>query len=514
MGIFSKTKIKRIPADLLKIPSLKLRSGIVKTRPLTNILLGILFSLLAIWFLGRDRLNDPASLICLNILTIGLVFIMGFYLFYLESNLFSSFIKMFSFSLLSLATFISFNLFQELNWVFYSLPVVLLTMIIAVGYSRPLAIINLFFQLFLVWVWEHPAFSVFMLHIPSAIIGALAVTGIRTRARIIRIGAATGLVLFIMILLKGLLAHVEIPLSSFRQLWQSSLIKNALTGFANGLVSGFIFLGILPFMERWFGVLTDLSLLELADLNQPILKKLSLEAPGTYHHSLRVGDLAYAAAEAIGADSMLTRVGAYYHDIGKLTKPEYFTENEIADKHKDLAPTMSALIIIAHVKDGLEIARLERLSRRIQDFVIQHHGTSVVRYFYQSALEKTNGLEEKESRLGGTEPRPGGAESDKPSANGPPPDKESFRYPGPKPQSKEVGIVLLADSVEATSRSLTNINPGKLKNMVHEIIINHLLDGQLDQSRLTMWDLKKIEEVFIRVLAGMFHARIQYPETT
>ena len=435
-----------------------------------------------------------------------IIFIMGFYLVSIETSLFSGLPKVLSFCVFLVMNFALINLFQQLKWSFYLLPLTLISMIIAIAFSRQLAIITIFFQLFILWAWDNSLFPVVMAHCPAAIIAALGLTDIRTRAKIIRLGAACGAALLIMICVRSIFESQHIQITSLKNIMQAEFVKDAFIGFANGFVSGFIFLGILPFIEKWFGVVTDLSLLELADLNQPLLKRLSLEAPGTYHHSLRVGNLAESAAEAIGADRMLTRVGAYYHDIGKLAKPEYFVENESGgdSKHNNLSPTMSTLIITAHVKDGLEIGKIEKLPKRLQDFVIQHHGTSVMKYFYREALEKTSNHVN-----GNTEEKQGEPEEDNENLLL---DAEAFRYPGPKPQTKEVGVVMLADGVEAASRSMSNISPSRLKGLVHEIVTNHLLDGQLDHSNLTLNDLRKIEETFIRVLAGMLHARIKYPE--
>lgn len=246
---------------------------------------------------------------------------------------------------------------------------------------------------------------------------------------------------------------------------------------------------VLPFFEYLFGVITNISLLELSDFNHPLLRRMILEAPGTYRHSLEVAHLAEAAAEAIRANSLLARVGAYYHDIGKLAKPEYFSENQMLatyrDRHKRLTPSMSKLIIMNHIKEGIELAKKFRLNPRIIDFISQHHGTTLVYYFFKRAQQT----------------KPQDAEPE-----------ENYRYPGPKPHSKEVAIVHLADTVEARSRSLEDPTPARLKEIVKESIVHKFLDGQLDESELTLRDLEKIAEVFTRTLNAMFHTRINYPK--
>ncbi|MBI4707790.1 MAG: HDIG domain-containing protein [Candidatus Omnitrophica bacterium] len=245
---------------------------------------------------------------------------------------------------------------------------------------------------------------------------------------------------------------------------------------------------MLPIFEYLFNTVTNISLLELADFNQPLLQRLVMEAPGTYHHSLVVGNLSESACRAVGANALLARVGAYYHDIGKLDKAEYFSENQEVreSKHDTLSPEMSKLIIMNHVKEGVELARKSHLSQSIIEFIEQHHGNSLVYYFYRRALEKIE--EDKEVR------------------------EEGFRYAGPKPTTKETAIVLLADSVEAASRALKEPTAGKIEEMVHKVINNKFIDGQLDECDLTLKDLEKISEVFVRVLGGIYHSRINYPE--
>jgi len=256
----------------------------------------------------------------------------------------------------------------------------------------------------------------------------------------------------------------------------------------NGLVSSIIVLGVLPVFEYLFKTVTNISLLELADFGQPLLQRMVMEAPGTYHHSLVVGNLSEAACQAVGANALLARIGAYYHDIGKLEKPEYFSENQdIKDsKHDNLSPTMSKLVIMNHVNDGLELAKKYKLNPRLVDFIQRHHGTGLVYYFYRRALES---LEEDQGVR-----------------------EEGFRYTGPKPNTKETAIVLLADSVEAASRALKELAPTSIEDAVHKIINNKFIDGQLDECDLTLKDLEKISAVFIRILSGIYHGRVTYPE--
>lgn len=258
--------------------------------------------------------------------------------------------------------------------------------------------------------------------------------------------------------------------------------------FLNGIACGILVVGLLPVFEYLFGRITNISLLELSDFNQPVLRKLMLHAPGTYHHSLIVGNLSEAACEEVGANALLARIGSYYHDIGKIDKAEYFSENQLLgdSKHAELSPSMSKLVITNHVKEGEATAQRNRINPKIIDFIRQHHGTSLVYYFYRRALEK----EERNDKV----------------------PEEVFRYPGPKPNTKETAIVLLADSVEAATRALKEPTAERIKQEVQKIVNNRFIDGQLDECDLTLKDLEKISGVFIRSLSSIYHARVNYPQ--
>lgn len=255
----------------------------------------------------------------------------------------------------------------------------------------------------------------------------------------------------------------------------------------SGIISAAVVMVTLKIFESLFGELTHFSLLELSDaLTQPLLKRLALEAPGTYHHSLVLSNLAGAAADAIGANALLVRVGAYYHDIGKLVKPEYFNENQMMtdNKHDSLEPSMSRLVILNHVKEGVEIANRYKLNPRLIEFIQEHHGTSLIYYFYQKALTE----DDTDSVL-----------------------EENYRYPGPKPQTKEAAIIMLADSVEGATRALDEHTPARISELVRKIINNKFIDGQLDACNLTLREIEAISGVFARELAAMYHARVKYP---
>jgi putative nucleotidyltransferase with HDIG domain len=257
-----------------------------------------------------------------------------------------------------------------------------------------------------------------------------------------------------------------------------------------GAINAFLSIAIaflmLPVVEGLFGMTSDITLLELSDLNRPLLKRLQLEAPGTYHHSMVVGSLAEAGAEAISANSLLARVQAYYHDIGKLSKPEYYAENEPASsrsRHDKLSPSMSTLVLKSHIAEGLDMARKHRLPMAVQDAIPEHHGTMVMAFFYHKALEQD------------------------PNAR-----REDFSYPGPKPRSKETAILMLADGVEGASRALAEPTPSRVRGLVSRIVDERVQQGQMDECGLTLQDLARVRDAFFPVLTAIFHVRAPYPE--
>jgi len=242
----------------------------------------------------------------------------------------------------------------------------------------------------------------------------------------------------------------------------------------------------LPLLEYFFHVTTDISLLELLDLNQPVIRNLMVAAPGTYHHSVIVGNLVESAAEAVGVNPLLARVSSYYHDVGKIKMPEYFVENLTGpvSKHEGLTPHMSGMIIVSHVKEGVEIARQLKLPKPILDIIQQHHGSSLMTYFYQKAKEQ--------------------------GADVLPPE-EDYRYPGPKPQTRVAALVMMADAVEAASRVLTDPTPARIASLVERIINHIFLDGQLDECELTLKDIQEVKRCFTYILTGILHKRVDYP---
>jgi putative nucleotidyltransferase with HDIG domain len=304
---------------------------------------------------------------------------------------------------------------------------------------------------------------------------------IRTRSKLIEVGGFAALA---MIVATAAIGAVEMEPIQF-------IASNCLYVGAAGLAAGFVVLGILPFIERAFRITTGMTLLELADASQPLLRRLALEAPGTYNHSLGVATLAEAAAESIKANSLLCRVGSYYHDVGKIHKPDYFVENQMGgeNRHLNLSPTLSLRIIQSHVKDGVELAKEYHLPTSILPIIEQHHGTTLVEYFYSKAVRQ----------------------GDQQSDDNPPPSDVEFRYPGPKPRSKEAAIVMLCDIVESACRSLAEPTASRLEAKVRELAKLRLEDGQFEQCDLTLRDLDQIEYAITKTLLGIYHGRIVYP---
>jgi putative nucleotidyltransferase with HDIG domain len=315
-------------------------------------------------------------------------------------------------------------------------------------------------------------FPVSSLFLISGLLSSILVLGCHKRSTIIKSGIIVGIAQVIILL--------------FTERFWFGMPQRYLTLFLNGIITSILVLGVLPIFEYLFKTVTNISLLELADSHQPLLQRMILEAPGTYHHSLIVGNLSDAACRAVSANGLLARVGAYYHDIGKIEKAEYFSENQTfsQNKHDTLSPDMSKLIIMNHVKVGSELAKKHRLNPALIEFIQQHHGNSLVYYFYRRAIES---LEDDDLIK-----------------------EEGFRYPGPKPSTKEAAIVLLADSVEAATRALKDPTPAKIEEVVHKVINNKFIDGQLDECDLKLRDIEKISAIFIRILGGIYHTRIPY----
>jgi cyclic-di-AMP phosphodiesterase PgpH len=370
---------------------------------------------------------------------------------------------------------------SHIEQLFYIIPVFLFGIVFRIVlFSESAIIFSAIFAIVLGFTFEN-SLAIFLYAFVGNILASYFSGKCENRNVILKAGLYTSVVMgFITIVFDTFLRH---PLDDILIRFVFLLIS--------GVASSFIALGILPVIESVFDYTTDIKLLELANLENVLLENMMLNAPGTYHHSIVVGNLAKAAAESIGAHPLLTRVAAYYHDIGKLKMPHYYIENRVGtkDAHDDLTPNMSALIILSHTKEGVDLAHEHKIGTKITEIIQQHHGTSLVSYFYSKAKEQEDPdlhiIEEKD-----------------------------FRYAGPKPQTKEAGIIMLADAVEAASRILEDPTPKRIESHVQNVIESIFLDGQLDECELTLKDLHAIQKSFITIFIGIFHQRIEYPERT
>jgi len=308
---------------------------------------------------------------------------------------------------------------------------------------------------------------------------------IRTRMKLLKVSAGASAMVFIMAATVSLLDGESEA---------AGVLSNAGYHAGTAFIVGLLIQSLLPLIEKTFRIATSMTLLDYSDANQPLLKRLAMEAPGTFSHSLMIGSIAEAAAEAVNRNGLLCRVGAYYHDIGKLNKPGYFVENEMgsASRHKELSPAMSQLVIVGHVKDGIELGKEYGLPKVLRQFIETHHGTTLIEHFYHEAKKQK-------------------AKSPKGKAPEPPAESE-FRYPGPKPRTKEAAIVMLSDTVEGAIRSLPEITPTKIEAVVHNMAMKRLQDGQFDECELSLRELSQIETSISKTLAAHYHSRIAYPQ--
>jgi putative nucleotidyltransferase with HDIG domain len=385
--------------------------------------------------------------------------------------------------------------------------------ILAITYNQRFAIgMSIFYCLFVCFAagpltnitrqideYQLTNFRLFLTMSAGAVACCFSLREIRTRMKLLEVGTLAGLIVFIIALALGLLAH---PSEA------NKVFSNAGTHAGVTIGVSVLIQGLLPLIEKVFRIATSMTLLDYSDANQPLLKRLAMEAPGTFSHSLLIGSVAEAAAEAIGRNGLLCRVGAYYHDIGKINKPTYFVENEmgLASRHKELSPAMSHLIIVGHVKDGIEMAKEYGLPVVLRQFIETHHGTTLVEPFYNDAKKKY----EAEFPQNGGSPPTDTSSGQKPMQA--PPSESEFRYAGPKPRTKEAAIVMLTDTVEGAVRSLPEATPTKIETVVHNMAMKRLQDGQFDECDLSLRELSQIEASMSKTLAAHYHGRIAYPK--
>jgi putative nucleotidyltransferase with HDIG domain len=367
------------------------------------------------------------------------------------------------------------------EWRVELIPLMLFGMTVAIAYQQEIALLlSAAVTLIAVVALGHTLSDAIVLIATTA--GAILLLGrVRSRSKLLSVGfLAAGV---------AALTTIGVGVLDGDPLWLT--LKTALLWSIWAVIAGSLMTCLLPMVEKVFNVQTDLSLIELGDPAHPLLQELIRRAPGTYNHSITVASLAESAAEAIGARGLLVRVGAYFHDIGKMLKPGYFAENQGQgdNRHRSLLPAMSTLVIIAHVKDGADLARQNKIPEPIIDFIQQHHGTTLVEYFYRQA-----------------------SESKKADPNGSEVDESSFRYPGPKPQTKEAGILMLADAVESASRVLVEPTPARIESLVEDISRKRLLDGQFDECGLTLEEVRKVGDSLVKSLTAVYHGRVKYPD--
>ncbi|MEO2049017.1 MAG: HDIG domain-containing metalloprotein [Pirellulales bacterium] len=405
----------------------------------------------------------------------------GFYIHYQEPAILDDLRRFFTLLSLVVVTVVLALIAARYSWGADCIPLLLFGMTMAIAYHQELALLlSASVTLIVVISMGHGLDQALVLMAPLA--GAILVLRqVRTRGKLLAVGFVAACVALLTALGVGTLYGQPIAL----------LVEHGFLIMSWSVIAGSLMTVLLPVVEKVFSVQTDLSLIELGDPAHPLLQELIRRAPGTYNHSITVASLAEAAAESIGARGLLVRVGAYFHDIGKMLKPGYFIENQGHgnNRHDSLVPAMSTLVIIAHVKDGADLGRQNKLPESIIDFIQQHHGTTLVEYFYRQAnVQKEQNPDNSDV------------------------DESSFRYPGPKPQTKEAGVLMLSDAVESVSRVLKEPTPSRIENLVEELSMKRLLDGQLDECGLTLEEVRKIGESLVKSLTAVYHGRVKYPD--
>jgi cyclic-di-AMP phosphodiesterase PgpH len=415
--------------------------------------------------------------------------IIGLYLRHNEPQMIANPARLFVYLTMCVSAVVLGHVLSFDPWRAEIVPIAVVVMVLAIVYGNELAILTAVSLALVLTPSTTGSVGELVLLIAVAVMAVAPLGRIASRSRLVKVGFLTAAAAFVISAGFELLAGEPITGPWFDQ---NVFIRGARTaGWC--LVAGYLVAGSLPFIEQAFGVVTNISLLEMSDISHPLLRELVRLAPGTYNHSISVATIGETAAENIGANGLLVRVGAYYHDVGKMLKPHYFVENMTegsTSRHQSLAPAMSTLIIIGHVKDGVDLAGQYNLPRPLVDFIEQHHGTTLVEYFYREATRQADRQPDY---------RPGVEES-------------AFRYPGPKPQTREAGVLMLADAVESASRTLSDPTPKRIENLVREISMNRLLDGQFDECSLTLSEIHIVEESLVKSLIGIYHSRIKYPE--
>jgi putative nucleotidyltransferase with HDIG domain len=412
---------------------------------------------------------------------VTMIFLMGIFLYKMREAIFNDNLKLILISTVILlqCLFSYLSLHLKINYpIEYLIFVPVAAMLLTIIFDSRVAVYIIMIVCILVTAVRGGDYDILVPNFCAAVLVVYSVRDIKNRSQIF--------VSMIYILIGYAISILAIGLERYDDF---AVVRSQLSIAAlNAILSPILAYGLLIFYERVFRIATDLVFLEISDFNHPLLRELSAKAPGTFHHSIVMGNLAEQAAKEIGANQILARVGCYYHDIGKIINPDYFVENQMdANRHEELNPSLSAKMIIAHVKNGIKLAEKYRLPKEIIDFIPMHHGTNLVSYFYEKARTEEGEIDTTHEYI--------------------------YRYPGPKPQTKETGIAMLADSVEAATRTIEDPTPAKMETQINEIIRARFLDGELDECDLTLKDLIKIKQSFLNSLMGIHHHRIKYPET-
>jgi len=472
---------------------------LLDTDSLISILLWCLFVVLCVPILTFELIQQVHyfDLILTTIIVILICLAIAFYIHHYQKRIIINHARALAlvglFILLLAATKVTALLFNHTSGATGS--AVTAAIILTIAYNQRFAIGMIMFYCLLgcfatgtISEYQLTDINLFLTMLAGALTCCFSLREIRTRMKLLQVSTLAAAVVFLTASSLACLDYLDQKLSL------ADVFSNA--GYHAGatFIVGLLIQSLLPLIEKIFHIATSMTLLDYSDANQPLLKKLAIEAPGTFSHSLLIGSIAEAAAEAIGRNGLLCRVGAYYHDIGKINKASYFIENEIgsASRHKELSPTMSQLIIVGHVKDGIEMAKEYALPNVLRQFVETHHGTTLVEHFYHEAKK----LKTKNSK---------GKTIDEPS-------ESEFRYPGPKPLIKEAAIVMLADTIEGAVRSLPEVTPTKVEAVVHTMAMRRLQDGQFDECDLSLRELSQIEVSISKTLAAHYHGRIAYPK--
>lgn len=486
--IFSKKTNPRTDKFRKNVSSERLAklSGLAEPKTAVSMLTWLVFTASCSAVLSFESLGEGNSIkfLCQSAIVTLLAVMMSLYIYHYQKRLLKNNVRLVAlaglFIVFAMATKIGIILTGQLYWT--TATATAAAIILTIAYNQRFAIGISFFYCFFAYFAANALgrFDLFVIMVASVLTCCFSLREIRTRMKLLEVSALAAAVVFITSVAINFLTNG----SSSREI----ILESGLHAGAAFFV-GLLIQSLLPLIEKIFKIATSMTLLDYTDANQPLLKRLAMEAPGTFSHCLLVGSIAEAAAEAIGRNGLLCRVGAYYHDIGKINKPKYFIENAggSLSKHKELSPTMSQLVIIGHVKDGIELAKEYGLPAVIRQFVETHHGTTLVEYFYNEARKQAG---DRYAQISEAE----------------------FRYGGPKPRTKEAAIVMLADTIEGAVRALSEMTLAKIEMVVHNMAMKRLQDGQFDECDLSLSELSKIEAALVKALSAHYHGRISYPQ--